>query len=130
MKKTSTNSGKPFRAPSNDHRFAKLLRDLCADSRLVPIVREFENRARTAAGKFGSNGLKVNGKLFALFTQGTLVVKLPHQRVAALVEQGIGKPFDPGHGRLMKGWLTVVSPQAPWLDLAREALLFVSEAAK
>jgi hypothetical protein len=44
----------------------------------------------------------VDGKPFALFTQGTLVVKIPKERVAALVDAGVGKPFDPGHGRLMK----------------------------
>jgi len=43
---------------------------------------------------------------------------------------GVGKPFDPGHGRLMKGWLTVVNRQTPWLDLAQEALLFVREATR
>jgi hypothetical protein len=53
--------------------------------------------ASSASGqprKFGSNGLKVDGKLFALFTQGTLVVKLPKERVAALVAKGDGKPFE------------------------------------
>jgi hypothetical protein len=28
------------------------------------------------------------------------------------------KPFDPGHGRLMKEWLTVTSAKASWIDLA------------
>jgi hypothetical protein len=64
--------------------------------------------------------------LFALFTQGTLVVKLPKPRVAALVAAKIGKPFDPGHGRLMKEWLTVTDPKARWPDLAREAHAFVA----
>lgn len=130
MKKTLTKSKKASGGSSNDHRFAKLLQDLSADPKLAPIVREFESRAGAAARRFGSNGLKVNGKLFALFTQGTLVVKLPPDRVAALVAMGVGKPFDPGHGRLMKGWLTVVNRQTPWLDLAQEALLFVREATR
>ena len=68
----------------------------------------------------------MNAKLFALFTQGTLVVKLPKERVAALVAAGVGKPFDPGHGRLMKEWLAVTRPKASWSDLAREAYDFVS----
>lgn len=70
----------------------------------------------------------MNGKLFALLTQGTLVVKLPRQRVASLVESRIGKPFDPGHGRLMKEWLAITSAKASWLDLAKEAYAFVSGA--
>jgi hypothetical protein len=69
----------------------------------------------------------VNGKLFALFTQGALVVKLPNERVAALVAQDVGKAFDPGHGRLMKGWLTVTSATALWIDFAKEAHDFVKE---
>jgi hypothetical protein len=129
MKHTSTKARKALGSSTNeDRRVVKLLQDLSADPKFTPTVREFENRARAGvARKFGSNGLKVNGELFALFTQGTLVVKLPHDRVAALVAQGVGEAFDPGHGRLMKGWLTVVSPRASWLDLTREALHFVGE---
>ena len=98
-----------------------------SDPKLVPVVRAYEEGASTTRGmKFGSNGLKVNGKLFALFTQGTLVVKLPKDRVAELVESKIGTPFDPGHGHVMKEWLTVMSPKASWIDLAREAHDFVS----
>jgi len=132
MKKTSTKARKAVDASTNeDRRFVKLLQDLSSDPQFVPIVREFENRPKTeAARKFGSNGLKMNGKLFALFTQGTLVVKLSHDRVAALVAEGVGEPFDPGHGRLMKGWLTVVNPRASWLELAREAIHVVSEATR
>jgi hypothetical protein len=109
-------------AASAEARTAELLAALANDRLLAPIVRAFEE-SRSAGGRrsFGSNGLKAGGKLFALFTQGTLVVKLPAQRVAALVAEGVGKPFDPGHGRLMKGWLTVVSPGASWVDLAKEA---------
>jgi hypothetical protein len=128
MKNTSAKPKKSIKAFSSEDRVAKLLGDLTADPRFAPVVREFENRAKAAARRFGSNGLKVNGKLFALFTQGTLVVKLPNDRVATLVAQGVGKPFDPGHGRLMKGWLMVVAAEAPWLDLAKEAFNFVRAA--
>jgi hypothetical protein len=127
MRKTSIYSKRVTGASSNEEKIEKLLRGLKADPRFVPIVGEFENRVKTPRGKFGSNGLKVNGKLFALFTQGTLVVKLPRVRVLSLVAEGVGKPFDPGHGRLMKGWLTVINPRVSWLDLVKEALLFVSD---
>jgi hypothetical protein len=101
------------------------MRSLRAEPGLAPVIRDFEAAQKAGARKFGSNGLKVRGKLFALFTQGTLVVKLPKERVAELVAAKVGKPFDPGHGRLMKEWLTVVSAQASWLDLAREAHAYV-----
>lgn len=77
---------------------------------------------------FGSSGqLRIGGKIFAMLVRGTLVVKLPRQRVDALIAAGAGERFDPGHGRLMKEWLSV-SPDAAvdWLTLAREALDFVA----
>jgi hypothetical protein len=116
-------------AVADDPRVTKLVNAFRDDPRLAPVIVAFEASKLSKSGgsgrKFGSNGLKVKGKLFALFTQGTLVVKLPPDRVAALVDRGTGVLFDPGHGRLMKGWLTVVSPKASWVDLAREAHDFV-----
>ena len=109
---------------------ADLIESLRADPGLAPVIREFEAAQKAGARKFGSNGLKVKGKLFALFTQGTLVVKLPKPRVAELVAAKVGKPFDPGHGRLMKEWLTVVSARASWEGLAREAHAYVGGGAK
>jgi hypothetical protein len=126
MSKAASKPKKARRVSSNDARIEKLLRDLSADLRFIPIVKEFVDRATIAPRKFGSNGLKVNGKLFVLFTQGTLVVKLRPARVSILVAEGAGQQFDPGHGRLMKGWLTVTNPQASWLDLVKEAFDFVS----
>jgi hypothetical protein len=108
-----------------DPRVARLIDALRADAGLAAIARDIDARKAAGGRKFGSNGLKVNGKLFALFTQETLVVKLPRERVAALGAAKIGKPFDPGHGRLMKEWLMVTSPKASWIDLAREAHAFV-----
>jgi len=116
-------------AAEPDPRIAKLVEAFRADPKLRAVAETFD--ASSASGqprKFGSNGLKVDGKLFALFTQGTLVVKLPKERVAALVAKGDGKPFDPGHGRLMKEWLTVVSPKLSWNALAKEAHAFVATA--
>jgi hypothetical protein len=77
-------------------------------------------------GAFGSNGIKVDGKIFAMLSRGALVVKLPKDRVTALVGEGRGKHFDPGHGRLMKEWLSLLGPRKDWLDLAKEAHAFVS----
>jgi len=76
---------------------------------------------------FGSSALKVNDKIFAMLVGDNLVVKLARQRVDTLVVFGAGERFDPGHGRLMKEWLTVppTSDEA-WLPLAQEAMAFVS----
>ena len=52
---------------------------------------------------FGSDALKVGGKIFAMLSsKSDLVVKLSPKRTAELVKAGLGKHFDPGHGRLMK----------------------------
>jgi hypothetical protein len=116
----------PEAASKNDSRITALLRAFRADPRFAPVVAAYEKQAGEPGRKFGKNGLKTKGgKLFALFTQGTLVVKLPNERVAGLVARGIGKQFDPGRGRLMKGWLTITSPKASWVELAKEAHEFV-----
>jgi hypothetical protein len=81
-------------------------------------------------GRFGASGMKVDGKLFAMVSRGRLVVKLPRQRVDKLVVSGIGERFDPGHGRLMKEWVTIAPQHASlWDELAREALRFVGRRA-
>jgi hypothetical protein len=124
--KTAKRSPSAPAAQLDEPRVAQMLASLRADPELTPVIDAFEKAKGQPGRKFGSNGLKVNGKLFALFTQGTLVLKLPKDRVADLVAGKLGKPFDPGHGRLMKEWLTVTSPKASWLELAREAFAFVS----
>lgn len=81
---------------------------------------------RQSGKKFGSNALRINGKIFAMLVRGNLVVKLPKQRVDALTASGDGKHFDPGHGRLMKEWLTLErTSEVEWLPLTKEAMKFV-----
>jgi hypothetical protein len=76
---------------------------------------------------FGSSALQINNKIFAMLSKGKLVVKLPQQRVDALIAAGAGERFDPGHGRLMKEWITVdPTSEVEWLPLAREAMAFVA----
>lgn len=54
-----------------------------------------------------------------------LVVKLPRQRVAELIDAGVGKPFAPA-GKVFKEWLSVPSPdRALWRELLCEGLAFV-----
>jgi TfoX/Sxy family transcriptional regulator of competence genes len=77
-------------------------------------------------GRFGSNGLKVNGKIFAMLVGGRLVVRLPKARVDALVASGDGERYDPRHdGRLMREWLVLNESSAvDWLQTATQALQF------
>ena len=99
---------------SADTCFASLAEELLAD----PLVSE--------GRMFGAQGLKVDGKVFAMLVKGRLVVKLPAQRVAALVGAGVGHPFDPGHGRLLKEWVTIpLATGVDWLALATEAKAYL-----
>jgi len=77
---------------------------------------------------FDASALKVSGKIFAMLSSnGAFVVKLPSQRVNALIASGDGERFDPGHGRLMKEWVAIEpTSEEEWLSLAREALAFVA----
>jgi hypothetical protein len=98
------------------------------DPRFSPVIAAFaKQRDVTYGGKgFGSTGLKVNGKLFAMMSsKGKFVAKLPKDRVSELVRLGKGDYFDPGHGRLMKEWISLDASPSSWVDLAKEAHRFV-----
>jgi YjbR len=76
---------------------------------------------------FGSSrGLRVGGRIFAIFGTNELTVKLPRVRVDALVDADLGVRFDPGHGRIMREWLTVPDRHADaWDGLVDEAYRYV-----
>jgi TfoX/Sxy family transcriptional regulator of competence genes len=79
------------------------------------------------ARMFGASGLSVDRKMFAMLHRGELVVKLDPARCNGLVEGGIAKFFDPGHGRLMKAWVGVSAAHARlWTSLAVEARSYVT----
>ncbi len=88
------------------------------------VVREFariEGVTYGGAG-FGSRALKLDGRIFAMWSaMGRFVVKLPRARAAALVAEGRGHHFDPVGGRPMKEWVAVTDGPRSWLALAREA---------
>lgn len=112
-----------------DARFAALIAQLEQDPRYAPVIEALATDANSGRRRaFGHGTLRVHGKIFAMFSHGRLVVKLPRARVDALVARGDGEPFDPGHGRRMKEWLSVTNETASWLELAREAHDFVSTA--
>jgi hypothetical protein len=75
---------------------------------------------------FGSSGLRVDGKIFAMLVRGRLVVKLPASRVDGLVVEGAGERFDANKGTPMREWIAIDSgSDLSWTALARDALEFV-----
>jgi hypothetical protein len=102
-----------------------------AERRFAAIVEALSSEpgVSVGAGKkgFGSSALKVGDKIFAMVSsKGQFVVKLPKPRVDSLVASGVGKQFDPGHGRLMKEWWALEpTSEEDWLALATEAMQFV-----
>lgn len=90
------------------------------------VVRdELSMRDGVRAGRiFRSHGLRY-GDHFVCFLSGAgLVLKLPAERVAQLVADGIGQPFTSG-ARVRDEWVTVPPASASsWLQLADEALRF------
>jgi hypothetical protein len=104
---------------NSEERFAALV-DIFSQESGVTLPHESGGRG------FGSSALKVNGSIFAMLARGRLVVKLPRGRVTALIDDGVGGPFDAGKGTPMKEWLTVMrDDEDTWQSLAREALSFV-----
>src|SRR5579872_1847549 len=101
-------------------RFATIVEELLDNAGVTPPLEG------TQKG-FGSSGLKIHNKIFAMLVRGKLVVKLPKARVDALIASGEGERFDPRKdGRLMKEWIMVEPTSAvEWLPLAREAMEFV-----
>lgn len=101
------------------------------EERFADLVDEFVGRPGVSppgsAGRFGSHALKVGDSIFAMVVRGRLVVKLPRARVAELIADGTGGPFDANKGTPMKEWLTVLADdQEVWRALAEEALGFVA----
>ena len=96
------------------------------DARFAPVAQAFAKVADVDAGRlFSSYGLKVNGKIFAMFGRGRFVVKLPQERVDEFMKAKKAKRFDPGHGRVMKEWASFKDGEDEWVSLAREAYRFV-----
>ena len=100
-----------------------------AEERFEHVTRRFISEPTVSRGTgFGSSpGLRVGGKIFAMLAGGGLVVKLPKDRVDQLVASDLAARFDPGHGRVMKEWVTVpVDQAADWDQLAADAFAYVS----
>jgi hypothetical protein len=72
--------------------------------------------------RFGSEALRVGGSIVAMLVQGRVVLKLPRERVEALVDAGDGEPFDNGRGRPMREWVALTGDPGSDDELLREAL--------
>lgn len=75
-----------------------------------------------------SPGLRTAGRFYAFATPTHLIVKLPAERVAALVRDGVGSPCDPRGGRPMREWVGLTPAEAAEaLASVREARAFVEQ---
>lgn len=78
----------------------------------------------TGPRRFGSRALKVDGAAFAMAVQGALVLKLPAERVDALLADERAGPFG-GRGRPYREWVAPADGEPDTdLLLAREALTY------
>src|SRR4051794_19705086 len=102
---TATKTAKPTKAAAStapathdDPRFTSVLAAFAADPALAAVAEEFAaNQMAGGRKKFGSRALKVDGKIFAMISNGRFVVKLPAAQVDAMVAARQGVYFDPGH---------------------------------
>ncbi|WP_426516723.1 hypothetical protein ACPPVQ_18715 [Diaminobutyricibacter sp. McL0618] len=100
--------------------------------RFDDIVTSFVGRpgvtppAADVPRRFGSDALRVNGSVFCMVSSGSrFVVKLPAERVRALIEDGTGGPFTAGKKSPMRQWLVVTAAEPGlWESLAEEAYVF------
>jgi hypothetical protein len=76
----------------------------------------------------GTSCLRADGEFAAMFSAkfGGLIVKLPRDRVAELIESGVGEPFAPA-GKVFKEWTSIADfDDDKWFDLISESCRFVS----
>jgi hypothetical protein len=99
------------------------------DQRFEELFAELDGMPGLRRGKaFGLPVIKVAGKIAAACQDGALVLKLPPERIATLIEEERGTPFA-AHGKTMGGWIAL-SPVAAgdWLALTEEAITYVRPA--
>jgi hypothetical protein len=74
-----------------------------------------------------SPGLRTGGSFYAFAPPGALVVKLPEERVRALIAEGRGEPCAPRPGHPMREWVRLPDPdEETALALVLEARAFVA----
>ena len=76
----------------------------------------------------GAQGIKYEGKMFAMFYKGDLTLKFSPERVLELIKLGEGQPHDPGTGKPMKDRVLIpASKSDTWIKLTKESLKYVSK---
>jgi hypothetical protein len=81
------------------------------------------------ATMMGHPCLRLAGRFLASYDDktGCLVVKLPRQRVADLVENGQGQPFAPA-GKVFREWVAIpAADRGRWQTLLAEAVDFARQ---
>jgi hypothetical protein len=61
-----------------------------------------------------------DGKSFRMSMSGKFILKLPADRVAALIARGVGEAMRHGP-RVMREWIVITDGHADWVALAKEA---------
>jgi hypothetical protein len=118
-------AAKPAKRMAPARKVAKADAAAAIPAEFAPLVSAFtEDRQVTVVRNFGSVGLRVCGKAFAMVVEGKLVAKLPKHRVDELLGSRKAEPFQMGQ-RLMKEWVAVAPTAAPWMEVATEAYRFV-----
>ena len=60
-----------------------------------------------ASKAFGYPAYKINGKVFAFVGSKGVAIKLPAERVNALLDGKMLKPFEVGDGHVWREWLSI-----------------------
>ena len=77
-----------------------------------------DSRVQVSQGK-GAQGIRVpvGGKLkmLIMFSKGELLLQLPPSEVNSLVQQGLGRSYDPGTGKTMANRVIIgIDQQSDW----------------
>lgn len=94
-----------------------------------PIAAEYLGRPGVDIGPmFGSEGLRIRGKVFAFVGhRGSLVVKVPAARADTLEAAGDGERMHMS-GRTMREWVVLDPDRADrWPEVTAEAFAYVDE---
>ena len=90
---------------------------------------QLENPRLEEGTIMGGRCVRVAGEFLALvdFKGSGLVVKLPRERVAELIAQGVGRHFAPA-GKVFQEWVSIPAANPrQWRALLLEGIAFVSK---
>ncbi len=96
---------------------------------LIEELRELDDRIEEGT-IMGGRCARVSGEFLALvdYKGSGMVIKLPRDRVAELINEGDGLPFAPA-GKVFREWVVIAKPDRHrWTELLLEAITFVAPA--